>query len=1069
MEKILLVEGSKSFAALLKHRIESELHFSVFWSATLAGAKEIVRQEGSDFFLGILGMYLADAPNGEIIDYALSLNIPCVVFTGEMKDEVRQNVVSKRILDYFIKDNTSSIDAVLYFIDRLRKNASVRALVVDDSNSSRHHIRQFLMRCNFDVLEAADGQAALALLQEHEEVQLILVDYEMPGMNGFQLVKKIRTRMSRDRVAIIGLSSHGGGDLAARFLKAGANDFLAKPFRDEELFCRVSQNIELIEKTLYFENLVAERTSRLRDAHEQLKNREKRLGSILESALDAIITSDRHGRVTGFNPAAEKLFGYPVANAIGRSVAELIVPPELRQSHMNALGRLTDSTVMPGGILRRRIEAPAMRADGAIIDMEMALSSDVVDGEPVFTAFLHDITDRKQLLKSLEETLQVAESSNRAKSEFLANMSHEIRTPMNAIIGMTDLVLGTELAPAQRDNLLIVQNASQNLLDLLNAILDLSKIEAGQFKLEEIPFDMHGRIGSACETVAIRAHQKRIGFFCQIAPELPETLVGDPLRLTQVLINLLTNAIKFTEQGEVVLRVEPANLAAPLDRIALRFSIVDSGIGIPEDRLEQIFERFTQVDGSTTRKYGGTGLGLTICRGIVQLMGGRIEVQSQVGRGSVFSFIAWFGLGNRIKPGADGVVEERVTPGSSAGELQGMRVIVACVHDTGRSITRDLLLRAGAEVEAVGDLFGLCGLLRRAGTEAISFDLLIVDYALLCLPDALQPELTQRQNWKNRPVIVAPPARKVEDTALAVAFADAVVLVEPVLRFPLARAVARALGRAQSVQPDSLVPRRRSVAHRLASLNILLVDDQVNNQKVAVNILERFGHRVKVAGNGLEAWTILESGPFDVVIMDLQMPQMDGYETTRKIRGADPERFANTRIPIIACTAHALESDRQRCLEEGMNGFLRKPYRPEELLEALVPFARRESPVSVAVRQGVAPPEGLAAVFKEVTGDPEEITGLRHQFLEVFVDRLVVLGKAMEAEDTHMALNELEWFKKSADRIGAYRVKWQAMRLRSQVELKNQEQCTALVRILDEECRKLRDVWLASLADASKQ
>ncbi|MBF0181877.1 MAG: response regulator [Magnetococcales bacterium] len=1067
MEKILLVEGSKSFAALLKHRIESELHFSVFWTATMAGAKEIVRHEGTDFFLGILGMYLADAPNGEIIDYALSLSIPCVVFTGEMKDEVRQNVVSKRILDYFIKDNTSSIDAVLYFIERLRKNASVQALVVDDSNSSRHHIRQFLMRCNFEVLEAADGQAALALLQDHAEVRLILVDYEMPGMNGFQLVKKIRTRLSRDRVAIIGLSSHGGGDLAARFLKAGANDFLAKPFRDEELFCRVSQNVELIEKTLYFENLVAERTSRLRDAHEQLKNREKRLGSILESALDAIITADRNGRVTGFNPAAEKLFGYPVATAIGRSVAELIVPPDLRQSHMSALLRLTDNTVAPG-ILRRRIEAPAMRADGAIIDMEMALSSDVVDGEPVFTAFLHDITDRKQLLKSLEETLQVAESSNRAKSEFLANMSHEIRTPMNAIIGMTDLVLGTELAPDQRDNLLIVQNASQNLLDLLNAILDLSKIEAGQFKLEQIPFDMHGRIGSACETVAIRAHQKRIGFFCQIAPELPETLLGDPLRLTQVLINLLSNAIKFTEQGEVVLRVEPANLAAPLDRIPLRFSVVDTGIGIPADRLEQIFERFTQVDGSTTRKYGGTGLGLTICRGIVQLMGGRIEVQSQVGRGSVFGFIAWFGLGSRVQQGADGVMEERGAPGPSAGELRGMRVIVASGHATGRAITRDLLLRAGAEVETVADPVGLCALLRAVSAEAAPFDLLIVDHALLCLPEALQPELTQRQHWKNRPVVVAPPARKVEDTPLAVAFADAVVLVEPVLRFPLARAVARALGRAPVAQPDALAPRRRSVAHRLAPLTILLVDDQVNNQKVAVNILERFGHRVSVAGNGLEAWKLLESGPFDVAIMDLQMPEMDGYETTGKIRGADPQRFANARIPIIACTAHALESDRQRCLEAGMNGFLRKPYRPEELLEALVPFARRETPLSVAARQGATPPEGLAAVLKEVTGDPEEIAGLRHQFLEAVADRLALLGKTIEAGETHATLNELEWFKKSADRIGAYRVKWQAMRLRSQVELKNREQCMALGRILDEECHKLRDVWLASRIDAPK-
>ncbi|MBF0417340.1 MAG: response regulator, partial [Magnetococcales bacterium] len=479
MEKILLVEGSKSFAGLLRQRIESELHFQVFWAASMAAAEEIVHQEGSDFFLGILGLYLSDAPHGEIVDYIQSLNIPSVVFTGEIKDDVRASVFSKRVLDYFVKDNPSSIDAVLYFIDRLRKNAAIKAMVVDDSKSSRYHIQQFLKRCNFQVLEASDGPAALELLQKHPDVRLILVDYEMPGMNGFQLIKRIRPRHTRNRTAIIGLSSHGNTDMATQFLKAGANDFLTKPFRDEELLCRVSQNIEIIENNLFFENLVAERTSRLVEAHDQLINREKRLVSVLNSALDAIITADTQGRVISFNPAAEKLFGYSASEALGKTVAELIIPPDQRDGHVASMQRWMSNHTDPNNTLQRRIEAPAMRADGSIIEMEMALTSDQLDGEIIFTAFLHDITDRKQLLISLEETLKVAESSNRAKSEFLANMSHEIRSPMNAIIGMTDLVLGTELTEVQRDNLLIVQNASQNLLDLINSILDLSKSEAG--------------------------------------------------------------------------------------------------------------------------------------------------------------------------------------------------------------------------------------------------------------------------------------------------------------------------------------------------------------------------------------------------------------------------------------------------------------------------------------------------------------------------------------------------------------------------------------------------------------
>ncbi|GAB0055828.1 Sensor histidine kinase RcsC [Candidatus Magnetaquicoccaceae bacterium FCR-1] len=1046
MEKILLVESSKSFAALLRQRIETELHFQVFWAATMASAKEIVRQEGNDFFLGILGLYLADAPNGEIVDYIQSLDIPSVVFTGEIKDDVRASVISKRVLDYFIKDNASSIDAVLYFIDRLRKNASIKAMVVDDSKSSRYHVGQFLKRCNFQVLEAADGPAALELLLEHPDVRLILVDYEMPGMNGFQLIKRIRPRHTRDRTAIIGLSSHGSTDMATQFLKAGANDFLTKPFRDEELLCRVSQNIEIIEKNVHFENLVAERTSRLMEAHEQLKSRERRLGSILNTALDAIITADAEGRVIGFNPAAEKLFGYSSQEALGKTVAELIIPPDQRDGHLSGMERWKATSTDRNGTLRRRIEAPAMRADGEIIDMEMALTSDVLDGDTIFTAFLHDITDRKQLLKSLEETLQVAESSNRAKSEFLANMSHEIRSPMNAIIGMTDLVLGTELTEVQRDNLLIVQNASQTLLDLINSILDLSKIEAGRFKLESIPFDVHGRIGAACETMAIRAYQKRIGFHCRISPDLPETLVGDPLRLSQVIINLIANAIKFTEKGEVVLNVQRASEETD-GSVLLQFSVSDSGIGIPADRLELIFDRFTQVDGSTTRKYGGTGLGLTICRSITHLMGGNIWVESTLGEGSVFHFTARFATGRRAPSGQEAVMEARGGGGEVSLPMAGLRIVAAYDNPTGRDILNDLLDQAGAQTTMVADLEALRGVLRQAAERGAPHDLLIVDYHLLRNAESVPPELSQRDGWKNRPVVTAPPARRVEETLLADAFSDAVPFSEPALRFPLLRAVNRALGRVTASAPPRRIGGRRPI-----TLRILVVDDMINNQKVALNLLEQAGHEVALAGNGNEALAILKTKPFDVVLMDLQMPELDGHETTRRIRAADPEQFPNTRTPIIACTAHALETDRQRCQEDGMNGFLRKPYRAEELHAALEPFLRK--PATPAAEKADAP-TGIAAVLKPVEGDPQEIDRQRRAFLERAPEQASRLRKALQADDFHQAQDEVEWFKSSSDRIGAYRVKWQAMRLRGQVELKNKPLSLAQLDAMEEEYRKI--------------
>ncbi len=1057
MEKILLVEGSKSFAALLGHRIESELHFKVFWASTLAATKAIIQQEGTEFFLGILGLYLADAPKGEIVDYILSLKIPSIVFTGEMKEEVPAQVVSKQILDYFIKDNVSSIDSALYFIDRLRKNAHIKALVVDDSKSSRYQIKQFLLRCNFTVIEAPDGPQALLSLQTHPDVQLIIVDYEMPGMNGFQLIKRIRAQFVRDRTAIIGLSSHGTGDIATQFLKAGANDFLAKPFRDEELFCRVSQNIEIIEKNLHMENLVTERTQRLSDAHEQLKNREKRLASILDTALDAIITSDHLGLVTGFNPAAESLFGYTTKEAIGKSVADLIIPDNFKQQHIDALHRIAQSNQTETNILRRRIEAPAKRADGAIIDMEMALTSDTLNGTPTFTAFLHDITDRKQLLKSLEETLQVAESSNRTKSEFLANMSHEIRTPMNAIIGMTDLVLGTELTELQRDNLLIVQNASQNLLDLINTILDLSKIEAGKFRLENIAFDVHGRIGNACETLAIRAHQKGIGFYCQIASNLPKTLQGDPLRLTQVLINLINNAIKFTEKGEVTLNVERAFCkSTPQEQatdqtIMLRFSITDTGIGIPPDRLVQIFDRFTQVDGSTTRKYGGTGLGLTISRSIIHLMDGDIEVTSQENQGSVFSFTACFKLGSRKSAGPNVIMEGREEEPSPT-PLANMRVVAAYANATGRTILHQHLSHAGATVKTVTDLSALQTLLQQADANDTPFDLLIIDHQLLNTNPPFCATLTQQTGWKNRPIITAPPAQQMNKNSITEQITHAVLLAEPILRFPLLRAINRALGISAPTQPS---PPRLRRAHRARNfpLKILVVDDLVNNQKLAVNILEQSGHVVEVANNGLEAWTILQNKSFDLIIMDLQMPGMDGHKTTEKIRQSDGTRF-NANIPIIACTAHALETDRQRCLQTGMNGFLRKPYRAEELLDSLTPFMRIR-PVVPAQKVEL---HGIEAVFKAIDGDPEEIKQARLQFLQELPQQLNSLKQAITTEDHHQAQAELQWFKNGAEKIGAYRVKWQTMRLRSQIELKNQPQALTLLMNLEEDCQKIKTV-----------
>ncbi|MBF0429621.1 MAG: PAS domain S-box protein, partial [Magnetococcales bacterium] len=389
---------------------------------------------------------------------------------------------------------------------------------------------------------------------------------------------------------------------------------------------------------LLFWALLDRLEKKLHRADIKLLDRATRLSMILENAFDGIITIDANGVVEEINPSAETMFGYPKEVLLGKKIADFIIPSEFRQAHKIGLEKGGSST------LKKRLEVPALRVDGQVIDVELTLLAICLDGKKHYTAFLRDITERKQLLKSLRETLDVVESVHRMKSEFLANMSHEIRTPMNTIVGLTDLILNTHLSfQEQRRHLEIIQKSSESLMELINSILDFSKIDAGMVTLERIPFDLSGQVENALESLAVKAHQKDLELNCQIDPAVPMTLIGDSLRLRQVLINLVNNAIKFTSEGDVVVRIEPSRDAelenSRSDGIWLHFSVMDTGVGIPKEKQFQIFERFTQVDGSTTRKHGGTGLGLAICKQLVLLMGGKIWLDDGAnGCGSAFHF-----------------------------------------------------------------------------------------------------------------------------------------------------------------------------------------------------------------------------------------------------------------------------------------------------------------------------------------------------------------------------------------------------------------------------------------------
>ncbi|MBF0124982.1 MAG: response regulator, partial [Magnetococcales bacterium] len=498
---LLIVEDSKSFGTVLKRRAEESLGLTVWWVRSHAEAVRLLDNADIAVVLAILDLHLPDAPDGQIVDLVLSRHIPVIVMTGEYQEQLRTDMMAKGILDYFVKDSLGVIDTLIHFTQRIFKNSQFTVLVVDDSRSARALLYRFLKRYGFKVIDADSGQAALERFDQ-QRIHLVLTDYQMPSMDGFQLTKKIRSRFRRDEVCIIGLSSQNEPGMAIRFIKAGANDFLAKPFQNEELLYRVFQNIEILEHNLTLEQQIQERTSKIQE-------NEAVLATIMGSALDAIITTDGNGVVESVNPAAETLFGYTRDSLIGHNIVDHIIPPELRQPHKEALLRHASRTG-PRQEIKRRVEFPGLRADGTLIDLEISLTTMAQHGQVHYTAFCHDITDRKQLLKSLKETLDVAESANKAKSEFLANMSHEIRSPMNAIIGMTELALASSLTDGQRNNLEIVQQSSHTLLDLLNSILDLSKIESGKLVLEKVSFDTRGQIENACVTMAVKAHQKDI-------------------------------------------------------------------------------------------------------------------------------------------------------------------------------------------------------------------------------------------------------------------------------------------------------------------------------------------------------------------------------------------------------------------------------------------------------------------------------------------------------------------------------------------------------------------------------
>jgi len=766
----------------------------------------------------------------------------------------------------------------------------------------------------------------------------------------------------------------------------------------------ISLILDEMGKPVGFRSIARDITERKR-TEKALKESEELFRSVAQTANDAFISLQSDRKVIFWNTMAGRIFGYSPEEMLGRDAIALI-PPRFKGDYIEGLNRVVLSMQShdrdrEASEIGRTIEMMGLKKDGAEFPMELSLSAWEAEGKRYFTMIVRDITERLRA----EEALV----ANRAKSEFLANMSHEIRTPMNGIIGMTGLLLDTELSTEQREYAETVRTSAEGLLAIINDILDFSKIEAGKLELENLGFDLRTTLEDAIELLAMRAHEKGLELTCLIEPEVPNLLEGDPGRLRQILTNLIGNAVKFTYAGEVTVQVglehEEASTAI------IRFAVEDTGIGIPKEKIETLFQPFTQVDASTTRRFGGTGLGLSICRCLTEIMGGQIGVASDLGQGSTFWFSLPFTKQDCLAPSIE-----------TYADLNDLRVLITDGHATSRQVLSTMLGAWGCRWEEAADASTALAKLHQTAFQGNPFHLVLMDARL---PDMDGEDLGRmikaEDGLKNTILVMLSSIGKRGDAARFDQAGFSAFLTKPVKHEALYYTLAAAVGRQTAPEQGRgrIITRHQIIEDRKRRLRILLAEDNPINQTVVLKFLEKLGYRADAVANGIEAIKALEAIPYDLVLMDVQMPDMDGIEATRMIRSPQSHVLDHS-VRIIALTAHAMKGDRERCLEAGMDDYLSKPIQLDGLMQAIERFTHVSSPDAlVTARQEEYKVFDRDAVLKRLGGDDVFLKELLSLCLREMPRQIAAVNDALAVKDMVCLEREAHSLKGAADNAGA--------------------------------------------------